>query len=201
VDAYVVELPAYLGVPLPIENLEFHGEYLGNEGIRLSWSTGAEIDHNGFEIETFSFGYWETVAFVEGKGGIDRGARYEFTQTDVNPGLNRFRLRLLDNDGTSTYSDEVEILADIPNQIGMTSIYPNPISDRGQVLLSVGQSQEMKVDIFDSTGRWVSQVFSGYLSPHETSQIQIDGSNLSPGLYHMVARGLSTKRKAFVISR
>ncbi|MHC1738966.1 MAG: T9SS type A sorting domain-containing protein [Ignavibacteriaceae bacterium] len=121
---------------LPVELSSFNAK-LTEAGVALRWTTATEINNFGFEIERAlkpEEGGWEKIGFVNGSGNSNSLKEYSFADPlNLNLNLNlRYRLKQIDNDGSFTYSKEVEIdnLRPLSAAGGFDLLqnYPNPFN-------------------------------------------------------------------------
>ena len=134
---------------LPIELSSFTATKL-QKSVHLEWKTETEINNDGFEIErSYSNGLWETLGFVKGSGSVQTPQEYQFVDSEVSTKTSYYRLKQIDFNGASSYSDIVRISN---RKSDFFDIYPNPSSDylnfRGDLL----QLEETKVEIFSTEG-------------------------------------------------
>lgn len=69
----------------------------------------------------------------------------------------------------------------LPN-VGLNRVFPNPADSEVIIAFELTQKQTLNLELFDLTGRKISQTFSGQLERGE-HQIPIDVSQLPNGLY------------------
>lgn len=118
-------------VPLPVELISFTSE-TKEKSVFLNWETAQEIDNYGFEIEHSSDQRnWEVLSFFPGSEHPEQGTKYSFTHQTPKPGLNYYRLRQVDLDGSVSYS-EIRIVK--IEQEETVDIFPNPSS--GEIHIS-----------------------------------------------------------------
>ena len=143
------------------------------EGVRLYWSTTLEVNADRFEVQREAEnGSWQTLGTVAAKGA---GA-YQFLDSDPNVGLNYYRLRQVDLDGTSEISPRVSV-----NFRGFgppVIVAPNPV-DSGSVRLR-GLSRGADLSIFDASGRRVTSFRD------VRTEMRIETSDWRPGYYAFV---------------
>lgn len=92
--------PVYF--PLPVELLDFSGEYNIEEKLNeLSWSTASETNNSHFILERSDNGFsYKPVAIIEGSGNSNMLLHYKYN--DENPDQNYYyRLTQVDFDGKS----------------------------------------------------------------------------------------------------
>ena len=104
-----------LGQPvIPVELTSFAATVQGN-AVHLIWSTSTETNNKGFEIERLQDNKieilkdWDLIGFVKGNGSTTEPINYSFIDENVQPGVYQYRLKQIDFDGTSTYSNTIEV--------------------------------------------------------------------------------------------
>jgi len=108
---------------LPINLVSFNAS-LVNGAVQLWWSTASETNAAGFEVERSS----DATQFTTAGKVTANGTASSYTYTDDQPlsGVSYYRLKLVDKDGTYTYSNTISI-----NNVTTTgthlSVYPNPV--------------------------------------------------------------------------
>ena len=71
----------------------------------LTWRTASETNNSGFHVEQRQpGGAFASLAFVEGAGITTSAQRYRFRVADAEYGVQTFRLRQVDTDGTTALS-------------------------------------------------------------------------------------------------
>lgn len=118
-------------VPLPVTLVSFRVVREGNTAL-LTWSTTEETDADRFEIERSRNGNsWKMIGTVESTGESKVRVDYHFADPDpfdgTSGGVKLYRLRMVDNDGTFTYSRVRSVRFE--NQENRV-VYPNPANDR-----------------------------------------------------------------------
>jgi hypothetical protein len=144
-----------IGGPLPVELLSFNG-YFSNSSNVLEWVTLSEINSQKFVIEkSINATNWTAIGEVAAAGNSNQ--RLEYTFIDVNPevGNNYYRLKIIDFDGTYSYSGVIDILVDGITENKIVNLYPNPTNGSTTITatLSSVQNQTARIDIVDMLGR------------------------------------------------
>jgi PKD repeat protein len=95
----------------------------------------------------------------------------------------------LDNGGClSTVSDTVTVndkstgIANLPVAIGEMSIVPNPTYGQANILLQVNTEATISADLYDMSGRLISNIFAGTVSTGKKT-ITFGTDNISSGVY------------------
>ncbi len=148
--------------PLPVEMVSFDAVSNGTTA-RLTWTTASETNNVGFEVEQRVGGVFTSLGFIAGKGTTLEQNTYTFAAENLTPGRHVFRLVQRDFDGSTWASDEisVEIASEAP--FALSAVRPNPASGVASVGLYVSAPQQVRVDLFDATGRLVQSLHRGLL--------------------------------------
>ena len=76
-----------------------------------------------------------------------------------------------------------------PGSVALSAAYPNPFTERTQFELTLGDTQEVDVAVYDVLGRRVVELFRGTLGASEQRTFVFDGSALPAGLYFVRVTG------------
>lgn len=155
-------------VILPLELNYFSGSANKNQ-VGLNWETASEEAFSHFNIERrTAASTWETIGTVTGVGGADLKATYRFEDINAANGVNHYRLRMEDLDGTYEYSN----LITVTTATNALSVYPNPATD----FVHVRAADEAPVTIINAAGKTVARGFTN-------QPIQL--SHLPVGIYYL----------------
>lgn len=108
---------------------------------------------------------------------------------DLAPGRYTFRLRQVDAAGVVSFSASVEVFIPLPGGYVLTGAHPNPFSQRTQLLLAVEKAQNVRVEIFDATGRSVAVLFDDFLVAESRQRLVFEADNLPSGIYFAQIQG------------
>lgn len=134
---------------LPVELTTFEARAIEKQRVQLDWMTTTETDNDRFEIEHSVDGQTFTqLGAVAGAGGSSEEQWYDFVHETPISGLNYYRLRQIDFDGTETLSEVRVVEVTGASQL---SLYPNPTVDELWVKGFVGGN----VRVLDAQGRTV----------------------------------------------
>lgn len=168
---------------LPVELISFDVDLFDDEAL-LSWSTASELNNAGFEIQhAADQSDFELVDFVEGHGTTTEVKSYEFSISNLEPGLNRFRLKQTDFDGATEFSPIVEIIVDMVDEFVLYPAYPNPFNPSTTIRFGAKYRGLATVELYDLQGRLKQELYSGQLNIGEIVQVKVDASKLSAGTY------------------
>nr|WP_242581875.1 T9SS type A sorting domain-containing protein [Hymenobacter telluris] len=108
-------------MPLPVTLSSFTATRHADGGVAVRWSTATETNNAYFEVQHAAAEQaFRTVAKVPGQGQSTRTHTYA-VQHRPAAGLNYYRLRQVDADGTATFSPVVAVAS-----AQELSLYPNP---------------------------------------------------------------------------
>jgi hypothetical protein len=170
---------------LPVQLLNFTGELKGDGSTLLNWITGAEKNTSVFEVQKSpdgnSFITIGTVpAYVNSSGSLN------YTYTDVKPfaGSNYYRLKMVDLNGSSSYSNVVSLFT-YTEQI---TVYPNPANNVLHINIPAPQDTLSQIAIINNLG---IEVLSESVKLNKgLNIINLDISHLSSAMYFMKFSGI-----------
>ncbi len=152
---------------LPIDLLSFDGN-ANTQGNLLKWNTANEQNFNGFEIErAVSDQSFSKIGYLPGKGA----GSYQFLDKYAAEGINYYRLKQIDKDGSFTYSKTIAV--DFSLNPGELLIYPIPAINEFNVANGKGT-----MNIINNSGQVLKTVTIA-----EDVNTSVDISNLTSGFY------------------
>ena len=170
--------------PLAVELKEFVGRTNGTR-VHLSWSVGSADRIARFDIQEKRDADFETVGSLEAAGATG----YGYDVDDLAYGMHSFRIRIVESDGSVSYTQELEVSVDLATAFELTPAWPNPFTSTARFNLSVRDAQRVRVELYNTAGQLVRVVFDGDLGGNSTSEIVVQGDGLSDGLYFYRVRG------------
>jgi hypothetical protein len=162
---------------MPIKLISFTGAFNHNQ-VSLNWITAQEKGFSHFEIERASQNLkFEQVGTVNGAGSNteDENA-YSFTDGNAIPGVNYYRLKSMDIDGSFEYSGVVTVIVEAEKSI---SVFPNPSNG---LFVNVSSNFELGentlVTVFTNEGTLILK------APVTEREARVDfSSKLASGVY------------------
>lgn len=121
-----------------------------------------------WQIEGLSIDSVQNVLFSSGK----------FKFADLN------RMIVYDKISTTGISDNI-----IPDNYILSDAFPNPFNPSTSFYLSVEQPQNVEITLYTSIGEKVAEIFKGYLNAQQNYKFNINGENLTSGIYFYTAKG------------
>lgn len=172
------------GTALPIQLSNFTGKTAGNKNV-LNWTTQAEQNSKGFEIERSADGInFSAINFVATKanGGLSTTTlQYQYDDSKPFGGNNYYRLKQTDRDGSYTYSSVVLLKGSKPSALQLSAVYPNPARSLLNLVIASPAVEKVKIVITDLSGRQLMQQSIQTISGD--NNIQLPVSKLAKGSY------------------
>lgn len=169
-------------VALPIELAAFRATPKKND-VEVTWTTASESNNDRFMLQEKVGNTWVTLTEVKGKGTSIISHTYNKVLQNLPAGLHTFRLAQVDFDGKTSYSETTQALIELKDYYAMTNAYPNPFNPTTQFALTVAQDQDVRVVLYDMTGREVAVMHNGLMRANEINYIRVDASHLPSGTY------------------
>jgi len=140
-------------VVLPALLADFSVEKQSDNTVLTEWKTLQEINVSNFELEYAD----ENTDFVSLKKisatNTQSAQNYRFIHKNPKSGLNYYRLKINDQDGSYNYS-EIKSVRIKDTEVAIT-IYPNPLSENGELFFRTDYSNAFSVEIYDASGKIV----------------------------------------------
>jgi serine protease AprX len=149
--------------------------------IDVHWSTENEVNNDYFLIErSHNLDHWLVVGQVEAAAVASQTQSYTFEDLNPYKGLNYYRLKQVDLDGSYEYSKVVT--ASINRAIPTISLFPNPSRDRFTLQVNAPLPGIYQAQIFDAIGKRILQTtFQG-----QEIQQEIRTTGWASGLYYLI---------------
>lgn len=141
----------------PLTWLQFQAQKV-REGIALQWATQQERDVDYFDLQRSGDGLrWESIYEQVAVGYSEKRSDYQFTDVLPLPGLDYYRLRSVDFDGSEDFSPTVAVrYGSDPAQAVM---YPSPASSSVSFQLEADAREKAAFAfLFDPLGRLARSV-------------------------------------------
>lgn len=169
--------------PLPVELTSFTAVHQNNT-IVLNWSTATERENRGWDIEKKTSGVWEAIGFVEGRGTTLEQTNYQFTDVQTSSGTASYRLKQIDFDGTTSYSNIVEVDGVVPGDFALMQNYPNPFNPATKITYAVpsGIKGNVTIKVFDVMGKLTAVIDEGKKEAGVYS-VEFNAAGLASGMY------------------
>jgi len=166
---------------IPVELTSFTAQVF-RQAVTLNWQTSSEKNNMGFEVQRKTDDEFFTVAFVEGNGTTTEFKDYSFTDENLFAGKYTYRLKQVDFDGSSDFSEELSVEVTNPSQFVLNQNYPNPFNPSTNIRFNTPTAGFVNVSVFNLIGEKVAELVSEYL-PEGEHNLSFNASNLPSGVY------------------
>ena len=169
-SGFFVKTPATV---LPLDLTAFIAQIKNDKTVQLNWLTANEVKTSHFDIERSTNG----VAFVKietVKANGKSGDAYSTFDKTPSKGINYYRLKMVDNDGTFAYSKVISVNLDNPNQKEW-GVYPNPT--KASIVVEYPLSTKAQISVLNVVGQLQKQITT------ENSLTTIQLQELPAGMY------------------
>jgi len=179
--------PTVGSTPLPVELSSFSASLL-NSAVKLSWRTETEVNNFGFEIQkavnpASTIKSWELTGFVEGGGNSNSPKNYSFNDADISgANLIYYRLKQIDNDGSYSYSPEVEVDLTSPDNYSLGQNYPNPFNPSTKINYKIARNEHVNLSVYNVLGKEIAVLVNELQSPGSYA-IVFSADDLPDGVY------------------
>ena len=175
-NATPVELSSFVATP-------------NEEGIvTLKWKTATEVNTAMFEVERAvasdeqSEDEWLTIGSVEASGNSNAPKEYSFKDELSHSGTYKYRLKIVDLDGSFKYSSIVNVTANIVLKYELSQNYPNPFNPTTTIKFSIKKSGKVKLAVYNALGQQVALLVNQEMDAGKY-KINFDASKLASGVY------------------
>lgn len=174
---------------IPVELVSFNAD-VSNNFVKLNWLTITEKNNYGFEIErsknsTDKSDNWEKIGFVKGKGTTTEIQSYEFNDEYLPAGKYSYRLKQIDFDGTTSYSNIIEVDIDLPNAFSLEQNYPNPFNPSTKINYQIPELSFVSLKVYDVLGNEIETLVNEE-KPVGRYEIIFDATRLPSGIYFYI---------------
>jgi hypothetical protein len=183
------------GGVIPVKLLSFSGSADNNCSAKLKWKTSNEENVLDYEVEYSPDGnnfYKAGTTMAKNAVAVESSYEYNFI---LGAGASHyFRLKIIDKDGSITYS-QVIVINKICSGAFSLDILPNPVTEKLNIKITVPSAGKTTITIFDATGALI----------YKNVQMMHAGENqVQPGIMQKIIPGtymLRAENQAGVISK
>ena len=167
---------------LPVEYLSFDGVNLGKEN-HLNWLTASETNNAFYEVEKMHENQiqFSKIGRVEAAGTVTSTQQYKFVDAQPTAGINYYRLKQVDQDGSYSYSSVIAIESSVV--IGQATIFPNPTKGIVNYQYESTENDKFQISISNVLGKILFT--SNYTISKGINNIALDMTDYPSGMYHV----------------
>ena len=166
-----------LALALPVGLISFLGKTVGT-AVQLTWATAWEQNADRYVVQRSPDALdFLDIGMLRAAGNTDGQRTYTLTDDGPDEGVNYYRLKQLDEDGTFVYSKLVAV--QVRSAEPLVRVFPNP-SDGRQIQAHLRGLTAPTVSIYALTGQQVPGI---WLLKSPTAATWQPDAPLLPGLY------------------
>ena len=180
--------------PLPVQ-LHYFSTSVTGLIVSLQWGTLSETNNFGFMIQARDTAAQDFVDIsgsnVPGNGTTVTPHDYLWLHEGVQPGVYEYRLKQIDFDGTTHYSEAQLVSVDAPTDVVETGMiysfaleqnYPNPFNPTTTIRYSIPKTERVQLAIYSGLGQEVSRLVDEEQT-EGTHQAVVHAGTLASGIY------------------
>lgn len=178
---------------VPVRVANFTATYLGSTSVRLRWTTASEVDNEGFLVERrkqSDSAFAELPgSFMPGQGISEIPHEYSFVDSTLTSGDWLYRLKQIDQSGSTMYTNPVSIHIVIthvasaaPLTFALEQNYPNPFNPTTVVSYQLPVANQVELIVYDLLSREVATLVNEY-KPAGVYTVKFDAGGLASGMY------------------
>jgi hypothetical protein len=184
---------------LPVSYLNFAGvREAGNNVLR--WTTSTEQNNKGFDVERSVDGRtFSSLGFVASKadnGNSNHELSYNFIDNQLTASVYYYRLRQVDLNGKTNYSNTIVIKGDRVNTIKMSGLYPNPATEEITVSIDAPNAEKVVLVVTDIYGKQLMQQQVSVEVGSNNTKLNV--ANLSSGTYLIKLQSTKTNTSSIL---
>ncbi len=177
----------YQALPVEYDYVQARPE---NAGVQFEWKTFTEKNMSGFEVQrSLDSRTFRSIESVPSLGADGTGTDYAIFDPAPESGMNYYRLKSIDLDGSVGFSNivAVEILTNenaVQEAIRQFVVYPNPVPAGMPVQLQIeaSVSGDAHIELYDLGGKRMMAEDKTVSTGMNQNTVSV-GSKLTPGVY------------------
>lgn len=168
--------------PVFLRSPEINIKYLGNSS-EIEWYAVDYQNAQSFVLEKSTDGTnFSSLVTITAENSPDKKYSYLDRNNAKNGDIIYYRVKQINNDGSSVYSSLVKLGAGNFDFFSIEQNYPNPFNPRTSFKVEVLEEHEFDITIYNLEGSEIEKVHHGILSKG-FHVFTFDGSNFPSGIY------------------
>jgi lysophospholipase L1-like esterase len=190
-----VAASSFVGAALPVKLSKFTASQVSDR-VDLYWETASESNNSHFVIErSIDNRDFKAIGEVKGKGNSNTKTRYSYSDRKPSPGKNYYRLKQVDLDGKSSFSQVIQVTQRSAPQTII--LYPVPATSVIHLKIAADKKEIVTVSIIDRSGN----IKGNYPRKVDKGEnvLNFPVSSLPTGNYLMqIKTGSSISKRSFI---
>jgi hypothetical protein len=152
-----------------------------NNTVDIKWTTTAEINNAYFDIERSTDGvHFEGIGKVKAGSTGNQLHDYSFTDREPEAGVNYYRLKQVDLNGTFEYSKVVTANLQF-DELRMSTVYPNPVRNTLALSVYAPKNQELLLQVSSISGNILISQHTRFVKGKNSQLLNV--SRMAAGSY------------------
>jgi Secretion system C-terminal sorting domain len=187
--------------PLPVELSSFIAS-VTNDFVILNWTTATERNSASFEVEKkqASINTWQKIASVKAADLSNSPRNYSYADKNITSGKYNYRLKMVDNDGSFKYSNEVNVDISAPAKFELSQNYPNPFNPSTIIRYQLPVNGQISLKVYNMLGKEVTTLVNEQKLAG-SYEVTLNADKLTSGVYYYQLKSgnfVETKKLALV---
>ena len=159
-----------------------------DETVDITWSTSQENNNSHFRIMRIgATGVWEELSTVNAVGYSEDHTSYDFTDAQPLPGINRYKVVQVDNDGRSSETEPLSVNFELEADFAWRQVGPIPTHDQLDLAYIISKPAPLQLNIFNLNGEVVyTQAVDAQFG---LNRMSLDLNTLANGAYFLSLSG------------
>lgn len=173
-----------------------------DDGVLLSWQTGSELNNRGFAVERkLNNETWIQLSLINGKGTTAEPSSYAWLDNAPVAGMNEYRLKQYDYDGTMTVYGPVSVNYEPYMSYNLEQNYPNPFNPSTKIMFSIPEQEKVVLKVYDASGSMVQELINTVMEKGR-HEVDFNASGLATGVYYYrLSSGDYTKVRSMILMK
>jgi hypothetical protein len=190
---------------LPVELNSFSAVASGRN-INLLWATATEVNSSSFNVERkkSTEDAWSVIGTIKAGGNTSAPKSYSYVEKNLAGGRYSYRLKMVDIDGSYTYSQTVDADISIPKQFELSQNYPNPFNPTTRITYALPSDAQVTLELYAITGQKVATLVNKTAAAgYYDYSVNMNSYGLASGvyIYKFSARELTSGKNITLIKK
>jgi len=147
---------------VPVELCSFSAQITHANDILLEWTTTAECRNYKFEEQRLSAGRFESIGSVQSPVSDGNPHSYRFLDTHLADNTYYYRLVQIDFDGTTKFSNTIEVRLALALTAHLFQNYPNPFNGSTEISYDLPTNGQVELTIYNELGHEVKRLVNHF---------------------------------------
>ena len=167
----------------PVELKTFSAS-IKEQNVILNWVTVTEKNNSGFEVQRKSENSeYRRIGFVPGFGTTTEPKSYSYSDENLLAGNYTYRLKQVDLNGSTNYSNEINVKVISPVEYSLGQNYPNPFNPTTTIKYSIPKDGFVKLKVYNLLGQEIISLVNN-IQKAGKYEVKFDASRFASGVYY-----------------